>query len=120
MDIYDNEIEIIKMFHNVQCSEVLLLPENSEECEHIFLAVHQEDQWSKWKDTSGKADMPPDFYSDELGLMMDVMRVDDHGRIRKNGKSNSAGVEQIPAQGRDLRQLDAAPHLQCAHCGQPL
>lgn len=87
MDIYDNEIEIIKRFHDVQSSEVFLLPEDSDECEQIFLAVHQEDQWSRWKDTSGKADPPPDFYSDELGLMMDVMRVDDHSRIGKNGKS---------------------------------
>lgn len=87
MDIYDNEIEIIKLFQDVQSSEVLLLPEGNDECEQVFLAVNQEDQWSRWKDTSGKADPPPDFYSDEFGLMMDVMRIDDHGHIGKNGKS---------------------------------
>ena len=87
MDIYDNEIEIIKMFQDVQSSEVLLIPESSEECEQIFLAIHHKNQWRRWKDTSGKADPPPDFFSDELGLMMDVMRVDDHGHIGKNGKS---------------------------------
>lgn len=87
MDIFDNEIEIIKMFQSVRNSEVLLLSKESDECEQIFRAVHQENQWSSWKNTSGKADPPPDFYSDELGLMMEVMRVDDHSRIGKNGKS---------------------------------
>lgn len=87
MDIYDNEIEIIKMFQDVQCSEVLLLPEDSEECEQVFLSVHDEKKWNRWKDTSGKADPPPDFYCDEYGLMMDVMRIDDHGHIGKNGKT---------------------------------
>lgn len=87
MDIFDNEIEIIKMFQEVQTSEVLLLPENDNECEKVFLAVHEEEQWKQWKDTSGKADPPPDFYCDEFGFMMDVMRVDDHGYIGKNGKT---------------------------------
>ena len=87
MDLYDNEIEIIKLFQDVRSSEVLLLPENNEECERIFMSISQLDRWSKWKDSSGKSDSPPDFYCNEYGLMMDVMRVDDHGHVGKNGKT---------------------------------
>lgn len=85
--IYDNEIEIIEFFQRVQISEILLLPENDKEVEDICLSVHDEDRWRKWIDSSGEGDPPPDFYCEELKLMMDVMRVDDHGHIGKNGKS---------------------------------
>lgn len=30
--------------------------------------------------------MPPDYYSDDLKLMMDVMRIDDHSHKNKKGK----------------------------------
>lgn len=85
--IFDNEIEIIDFFQSVQSSEILLLPENDKEVEDICLSVHDDDRWRKWIDSSGKGDPPPDFYCEELKLMMDVMRVDDHGHIGKNGKS---------------------------------
>lgn len=87
MDVFDNEAEIIEHFQYVQSSSVMLFPEQDEECEKVFQAVNKENEWKKWINSSGKADPPPDFYSDKLGFMMDVMRVDDHGRIGKNGKS---------------------------------
>ena len=85
MDIFDNEIEIIKHFQEVEMKETLLLPENDKEAEKVYLSIIQE--WEKWENSSGKSDPPPDFFSDELGLMMDVMRVDDHGHVGCNGKS---------------------------------
>lgn len=85
MDIFDNELEIIDSFRKTKSSEVLLLPENDASAEKIYLSII--DEWEKWTNSSGKSDPPPDFFSDELELMMDVMRVDDHGRIGKNGKS---------------------------------
>lgn len=85
MDIYDNEIEIIKALQSIDTKEVLLLPENDTSAEQIYLSVLQ--KWEKWTNSSGKSDPPPDFFCDELGLMMDVMRIDDHGHIGCNGKS---------------------------------
>lgn len=41
---------------------------------------------SEWKDTSGKADKTPDFYSDTLGTMLEIMRVDDHAFENPDGK----------------------------------
>jgi len=87
MDVFDNENEIIAHFQSVQTLEVALIPPNDSQCEQVFLAITKENQWQLWKDSSGKGDPPPDYYSDPLHLMMDVMRVDDHGHIGKNGKS---------------------------------
>lgn len=85
MDIFDNELEIIDLFRKTKSSEVLLLPENDASAEKIYLSIIK--KWEKWTNSSGKSDPPPDFYSNELGLMMDIMRVDDHGHIGNNGKS---------------------------------
>ena len=87
MDIFDNENEIIAHFQNVQSSEVLLIPENDAQCDHVFAAINTPEQWKLWIDSSGKGDPPPDYYSTEHHLMMDVMRVDDHGYIGRNGRS---------------------------------
>ncbi|MBR3418968.1 MAG: hypothetical protein IKG82_09800 [Oscillospiraceae bacterium] len=45
--------------------------------------------WKYWIDSSGHNAPPPDFYSDEFRIMMDVMRVDDHERKNSKGKTFS-------------------------------
>lgn len=87
MGIFDKENEIIEYFQTiVSPPEVALIPEN-DETERVFQAISDVESWAKWTDTSGKNDPPPDFYCDEYGLMMDVMRVDDHGYISEKGKT---------------------------------
>ena len=87
MGIFDKENEIIEYFQTiVSPPEVALIPEN-DEMERVFQSISDEESWAKWTDTSGKNDPPPDFYCDEYGLMMDVMRVDDHGYISEKGKT---------------------------------
>ena len=87
MGIFDKENEIIEYFQTiVSPPEVALIPEN-DETEQVFQSISDEESWAKWTDTSGKNDPPPDFYCDEYGLMMDVMRVDDHGYISEKGKT---------------------------------
>ena len=87
MGIFDKENEIIEYFQTiVSPPEVALIPEN-DETERVFQSISDEESWAKWTDTSGKNDSPPDFYCDEYGLMMDVMRVDDHGYISEKGKT---------------------------------
>ena len=85
MDIFDNEIEIIEHFQNIDTSSVLLLP-STPECEELFMSIWDKDKWKTWRNSSGKSDPPPDFFSDALGFMMDVMRVDDHEFKNKKRK----------------------------------
>ena len=87
MGLFDDELEIIKFFQRVKTSSVLLIPTADSECQNIFEVIHEQDQWTNWINHSGKGDPPPDFFSDKYGLMMEVMRVDDHGHIGKNKKS---------------------------------
>lgn len=86
MDIFDNEIEIIRAFQDIAPSSVMFAPEYTEECEALYFSIKDAASWTQWRDSSGKADPPPDFYSNDHGYMMDVMRVDDHGFRNKKGK----------------------------------
>ena len=87
MVLFDYELEIIKLFQNIEFSSTFLIPAMDSECERIFHLIHDRDQWVYWINSSGKGDPPPDFFSDKYALMMEVMRVDDHGHIGKNMKS---------------------------------
>ena len=87
MDIYDNESEIIRAFQNIAPSSVMFAPECTSESEALYWSIKDATQWVRWCNSSGKADPPPDFYSDFYGFMMDVMRVDDHGYISSKGKT---------------------------------
>lgn len=84
MDIYDNESEIIDTFRDEDHSEVCLIPED-DETERVYLSIHEHENRKYWVDSSGKGDPPPDFYSNHFNLMMEVMRVDDHGFIGEKG-----------------------------------
>ena len=41
--------------------------------------------WKKWIDSSGKNDLPPDYYNEKRKLMMDVMRIDNHAYVDDKG-----------------------------------
>jgi len=51
----------------------------------VFIAAYEGDM-GLWNNTSGKADKTPDFFSQEYETMMEVMRVDDHAYMTKDGK----------------------------------
>lgn len=87
MGLFDDELEIIKFFQTVQTTSTWLIPTADAECKNIFDVIHDQDQWVNWINSSGKGDLPPDFFSDKYGLMMEVMRVDDHGHLGKNKRS---------------------------------
>lgn len=60
-----------------ECERCCLVPEDaSVEC--IIQDVVDE---RGWEDCSGKGDLPPDFVCEERGLIIEVMRVDDHERV---------------------------------------
>ncbi|ANZ95244.1 hypothetical protein BFC19_07555 [Brochothrix thermosphacta] len=82
MGHFDNENNIIEYFRCLDDKD--LWPLNTD-CVEILECI-REDNWRKWKDSSGKSDLPPDFYSEEYSVMMDVMRIDDHTHKNKKGK----------------------------------
>ncbi|MRX81099.1 hypothetical protein [Eggerthella guodeyinii] len=61
------------MFRNELC---YLVPQDAS-AERIVQDVLNE---KAWEDHSGKGALPPDFVCEERGLMLEVMRVDDHER----------------------------------------
>lgn len=80
----EKEINLINSFQNLESDEILLLPED-EEVKEILHYIYDAKKWEEWIDSSSKDAPPPDFYSDKYKLMMEVMRVDDHG-YKKKGK----------------------------------
>lgn len=81
----DSEESIISHFQSVECDSVYFPVEN-EDIINVFESIYNIEKWKDWKYSAGKADPPPDFYSDSYLTMMEVMRVDDHSYKNKKGK----------------------------------
>ena len=80
MAYYDSEINIVNDLCECDNSEIFIFNDNDEE---ILQCVRKVEEWQC---SSSKSDPPPDFYSDNYKLMMEVMRVDDHAYINAKGK----------------------------------
>lgn len=85
MNFYDNEMHIIEDLRLHANFDVCLYPYNKDTID-LANMVLKEDFEKNWTNSSGKGDPPPDFYSDNLKLMMEVMRLDDHAYVDENGK----------------------------------
>mgnify|MGYP000070036751 CR=1 FL=1 len=86
MDIFDNESEIIALFQSIRQNETMLFPSEDDEAKKLFESIVDLDLWKAWTDSSAHDAPPPDFYNEEMRVMMDIMRVDDHGHKNKKGK----------------------------------
>ena len=84
MNFYDDERMIIEDFQLVINSDVFF-PFHSHGAVEAFKSVRNTKKWANWTYNAGKADPPPDFFSDKYMLMMEVMRVDDHAFMNKKG-----------------------------------
>ena len=80
MNRYDKEERIINDFQDLKITEIGMYPLNFKILK-LYRCIHNKRKWTKWLDTSAKNELPPDFYNDNLKLMMDVMRIDDHAYI---------------------------------------
>ena len=87
MKMYDIENDIIEDFQMLSAESICLLTGETEEIKTILSSILDDEGWKNWIDSSGKGDPPPDFYNDNLKIMMDVMKVDDHGFISSKGKT---------------------------------
>lgn len=81
----DSEESILE---NFRTEHVHILSRDKNEYEELRDAlslIMDDEKWSRWKHNYGKADPPPDFVSEELGCMMEVMSIDDHA-FQDDGK----------------------------------
>lgn len=111
MNRFDDEKRIIMDFQDVEDNTVFFVVK-SEEAEGVYQSIHSLDLWEKWTNSSGKSDPPPDFYSDEYKLMMDVMRIDDHAFIDRKGKiqnPTNAGESKLYKELQKSGILEAFP-----------
>lgn len=114
MNYFDNELNILEWFRNVPEQQVLFPIEN-QECIDLYLSLSSNERFSEWVNNSGKADPPPDFYNPKTNLMMDVMRIDDHGHIDSKGKYINPVNQRESVIQKELRSsglLDAFPNVQ--------
>ena len=84
MSFYDDERMIIEYFQMVSNSEVHF-PFRSRGTIDAFKSVRNTKKWANWTYNAGKADPPPDFFSEKYHLMMEVMRIDDHAFVNEKG-----------------------------------
>lgn len=108
----EKEANLINHFQMLETNEILILPE-SEELENVVSSVLRSELWTKWIDNSAE-NITPDFYSDELALMMEVMRVDDHGFKKKGNIINPTydKEHQIEKELRKTGILDMFPNVE--------
>ena len=114
MNRFDDENKIISDFQRVADGEVMFVTQ-SEEAEKVYRSIHTKTSWSKWINSSGKSDPPPDYYSSAEKLMMDVMRVDDHAYIDSKGKvqnPTNAGESKLYKELKDSGILAAFPNAE--------
>ena len=86
---YDIELNILNDIHDLGKKEIFIF--SDDECSKnyyntakIIDDILEDDYLKKWVDNS-KSQFPPDFINEEDGLIMEVMRIDDHS---PNGKYN--------------------------------
>lgn len=93
MTFYEKEKNLIEMLQDVPYCKTDFFPSGLK-LKLLYSKVHNWLKWHLfWKDSSAKNALPPDFYSDRYKLMLEVMRVDDHG-FRKNGKYRNPSYER--------------------------
>ena len=68
---------------------------DEEKCKQIIETFFDDEKFKYWIECSGKADPPPDYFSDKFGLMMDVMRVDDCAYVNDKNKIIELDVSDI-------------------------
>jgi len=84
MNYYDDEEKILDAFRICSKKEVHF-PIITKEAVEAFEVIYNSKKWNNWINSAGKECPTPDFYSDKYGLMMEVMRVDDHAHYTEKG-----------------------------------
>lgn len=108
----ESESNLLASFRLICPQEIFFLNEDKETVD-IFNSIYDETVWREWTDASSKNAPPPDFFNDAKHLMLEVMRVDDHG-VKKKGKIRNPNFQRQHNIEQDLRNLgviDACPNF---------
>lgn len=108
----EKESNVVESFRDLEKSEICLIPDCAE-TKMICQSILDTERWANWIDSSGKSMPPPDFYNDHEKMMLEVMRVDDHG-FKKKGKIINQSLAREHMVERELREagiLDQFPNL---------
>ena len=102
MNYYDNEDKVIDDFQ-MPFHDVVFFPQ-SKATVRAYKSIHTKKRWKTWVNSAAKDAPPPDYYSDALGMMMEIMRVDDHTHVQSNGKLiNPTNIRESKLQ-KEIRQ----------------
>ena len=102
-----DEIAPIDMMQTVRYNVMLMGRDAAikEKLAKVLGSVMNRESWKHWTDSSGKADPPPDYYSERFNLMMEVMRIDDHEFVDVKHKVN----RQRMMEGKLLKAFRKSP-----------
>lgn len=106
---FDNEDNILAYYRDSE-NRLLAFPQ-SDDIWKIFQATNDEELWKTWKNSSSKSDLPPDFYNDDLELMMEVMRFYDQATNSGKTHATKAKENKMLEQLRELGVKDDFPNL---------
>lgn len=106
---FDNEDNILAYYRDAD-NRPLAFPQ-SDDIWKIFQSTNDEALWKTWKNSSSKADLPPDFYNDDFELMMEVMRFDDQATNSGKTHATKAKENQMLEQLRELGVKEDFPNL---------
>jgi hypothetical protein len=114
---FDNESNILSYYRTLK-EKPLGFPQ-SDDLWRIYQSTIDDEAWKKWRNTSGKSDVPPDFVNHEAHIMMEVMRFDD--QAKNSGKTNEAKAKE----NRTLNEFnksgifDVFPNVREIHINSP-
>lgn len=83
---------------------------DEEKCKQIIETFFDDEKFKYWIECSGKADPPPDYFSDKFGLMMDVMRVDDCAYVNDKNKIINKTLQAENLKIKELKELFDEPN----------
>ncbi len=76
MNHFDDEINIIRHLQWMKRRKIYFV-NPTWEVKKFFYSLYKERKFRKWVNSSGKNELPPDFFSEKYRYMLEVMRVDD-------------------------------------------
>lgn len=104
---------MLENFRMTMPNDIFFLSDDAD-THRVFKSIYNDSLWEEWTDASAKDAPPPDFYNDTQHLMLEVMRVDDHGfkKKRKIRNPNLERQHKIEQELRNLGIIDTFPDLQ--------
>ena len=83
---YNDDLTLLEIIQDILSEDKVCLMTESELEFEVFNSICSEENKTKWVNSSGKGDPPPDFYSDDFKMMFDIMMVDDTGYKTTGGR----------------------------------